>query len=87
MRILGIAAYRQGSIDKRKYLEIPVRAPTFRSGDQSDVLMSDNQARYYNGSAPEERRRFAASAWGEKGASAEALGGRPMAWPAGRIDA
>ena len=40
---------------------------TFRSGDQSNLLISDNHTRYYAGADPEERRcRCRARRWGEE---------------------
>jgi hypothetical protein len=60
---------------------------TFRSGDQSNLLISDNHTSYYAIAEPEERRRAAGLAWGEKGASAEALAGRSRKWSAEKLNA
>jgi hypothetical protein len=69
---------------------------TLHSGDQSNLLISDNMTRLYAGLDREMRWRYAVAIWGEKAeteekqekaASAEALAGRPMGWPAGTLDA
>jgi hypothetical protein len=66
---------------------------TFFSGDQSNLLISDNMTRLYVGLDREERWRYVAFAWGEKAekqekaARAEALAGRPRELPAGTLDA
>jgi hypothetical protein len=60
---------------------------TLRSGDQANLLISDNHTRYYATAAPEERRFLAGLAWSEKGASAEALAAGPIGWPTGTLDA
>ena len=69
---------------------------THQSGDESNLLISDNLTRLYAGLDRETRWRYAVSTWGdkaekekkqEKAASAEALAGRPRELPAGTLDA
>ena len=66
---------------------------TYHSGDQSNLLISDNQTRIYAGLDREGRWICVAVTWGEKAekqekaASAETLAGRPMGWPAETPDA
>jgi hypothetical protein len=76
---------------------------TFHSGDQSNLLISDNHTRLYDGLDREMRWRYAVNIWGEKAekeekaekaeekqekaARAEAPAGRPLGWPAGTLDA
>jgi hypothetical protein len=63
--------------DGRAYgMEEWYESRTYRSGDQSNLLFSDNHTRHYAEADPEERRNVAGFAWGEKFASAEALAGR-----------
>jgi hypothetical protein len=60
---------------------------TFRSGGQSNLLISDNHTRYYAAADSEQRRFVAGLAWGEMGTSGEVLAERPVGWPAGKLDA
>jgi hypothetical protein len=74
--------------DGRSYgMEQWYESRTFRSGDQSNLLISDNHTRYYDVAESEECRRIAGLAWGEKRASAEGLAGRSKVCPAGKLDA